>query len=623
MPIAVTRRNLAAVGLLLISAFLAGAQTSGPLPLPEGTVLLRENAGLIQRSRSAGSDWSRVSGLPERVLPAERAGEPLPITAVAVEHPGRENRAGRAVLGLTPGLKQPGVLVSFPGGRVLVAVGLRLFESRDGLESWREVELAQSVSRATYITAIAIDPQDPDHWIIGTSYDGLFQSRDAGDSWTDLTERRATWPIYQGAGFFDEISRLWFTPQSELIVELAFGGGYLSVSLDPLAVRRLSPLTDERVGYQAISGAIGTQLFRPLYRTALWEPGRALAAQSLGHARERRQEAVDQRGIYLSAQNAHPELLDAYFDLMDRFSYNSLIVDFKDDEGRITYESSVPLAREIGAVTPMIEPRELISRAHARGFSVVARVVVFKDPKLFAYDNNRYAYWDRERQIPWGRYRVIEDGETGARRTVNVEPWVDAYSPDVWDYVVAVSQEIESMGIDEIQFDYVRFPSDGAVQNIESRFRPQGADQVQALEAFLSAAQNRLQSPISIDVFGFNAWARMSYLGQDISRLSAYVDVISPMAYPSHYARAFLPQFTYLERAYHIYRSGTYRAQALAGPRTIIRPYVQAFLIGPELEFERPTFERYLQLQIEGLEDSPASGYTLWNASGRYYMLPR
>ncbi|MFW6248057.1 MAG: putative glycoside hydrolase, partial [bacterium] len=338
-------------------------------------------------------------------------------------------------------------------------------------------------------------------------------------------------------------------------------------------------------------------------------------------AAARRAAAADRTGIYLTAVNATPEKLPAYFDYIERHGFNSVVVDFKDDHGRLTYASELPTARAAGAVRPVINAAELVEAAHARGISVIARIVVFKDPILYAYDDHRLALWDGRLDRPWGVYRSYTDEETGAARTVQVEHWVDAYSPEVWEYNVNVAREVADLGVDEIQFDYIRFPSDGRAEDIVSRFAVPGANRVQALEGFLASARDAIDLPISIDVFGFNAWSRMSYLGQDITRLGRYVDVISPMFYPSHFVTSFLPQFGYLERARLIYDLGTRRAHELA-PEPLIRPYVQAFLIGRELDFEEPTYRRYLDLQVEASLEAGSSGYTLWNASGRYYMLP-
>jgi hypothetical protein len=103
--------------------------------------------------------------------------------------------------------------------------------------------------------------------------------------------------------------------------------------------------------------------------------------------------------------------------------------------------------------------------------------------------------------------------------------------------------------------------------------------------------------------------------------ISRYVDAISPMFYPSHFSRSFLPSFTYLDRATEIYRTGTRRASEIVGGRALIRPFVQAFLIGGELEFDVPTYTRYLHNQIEGSLEGNAAGFLLWNQSNRYYMV--
>ena len=77
----------------------------------------------------------------------------------------------------------------------------------------------------------------------------------------------------------------------------------------------------------------------------------------------------------------------------------------------------------------------------------------------------------------------------------------------------------------------------------------------------------------------------------------------------------------YLQRAERIYLEGTLRAQSAVGGRSLIRPYVQAFLIGGELAMGVPQYSQYLLNQVQGCLTAPSSGFTLWNASNRYYMV--
>ncbi|MFW5744375.1 MAG: WD40/YVTN/BNR-like repeat-containing protein, partial [Spirochaetota bacterium] len=248
---------LAALLLLTGPAFAQIAR--GPAPLPERSVVARLlPGGLLERSVDAGRSWHRVDGLPRRVLPAERAGEPLPVTAFAVAPPSPDDPTRRAALASSPGVKRPGYSVVSQADPALAAVGDRLFLSTDGLATWNEIDLDDAISGSTHITALAIDPADPSHWLAGTSYDGLYRTRDAGASWTDLTAERAAWPIYSGAGFFEEIAALWFTSDGDVLVQAGFGQGFTRVELDPLSVVRLRPLREGGESYGALARALGS-----------------------------------------------------------------------------------------------------------------------------------------------------------------------------------------------------------------------------------------------------------------------------------------------------------------------------------------------------------------------------
>ena len=247
---------------------------------------------------------------------------------------------------------------------------------------------------------------------------------------------------------------------------------------------------------------------------------------------------------------------------------------------------------------------------------------VFKDKRMYDYKKNAYAIWDSGRKGPWGNRIAIENKETGETEYQQHEFWVDPFASEIWEYNLAVARELESRGVDEIQFDYIRFPSDGNMSGIFYRHRREGMSRIEALESFLSMVRAEISVPLSTDLYGFNSWYRMgNWIGQNIELVSHYVDVICPMFYPSHFPREFMNGIPYLERAEWIYREGSARSAEIAGGRSIIRPYVQAFLLPFEYYMEEPEYGEYLVRQLRGTADSPASGFTLWNNTNRYYMI--
>ncbi len=225
-------------------------------------------------------------------------------------------------------------------------------------------------------------------------------------------------------------------------------------------------------------------------------------------------------------------------------------------------------------------------------------------------------------KAPWRYLKKSVDEETGEESFYQGEYWVDPYSEYVWDYNIAIAKELQDKGVDEVQFDYIRFPSDGDLGRITWRFRREGMGKLEALESFLAKARESLSIPLSTDVYGYCGWARISnWVAQNIEMFSRYVDVVQPMFYPSHFPRDFLGSMEYLPRAKYIYQEGTRRAAYMVEGRSIIRPYVQAFRIGGELAFNQHVYSAYLVNQVQGSLQGAASGFTLWNASNDYYMV--
>ncbi len=449
-----------------------------------------------------------------------------------------------------------------------------LYFSSDSGNSWKRIDAKVNISDAIYITAATVNPGNPDHLVIGTSYYGIFHSMDAGETWNDWDPDTKMKPLYQGAGFYNEITGLSFNSEATRIyIREGFGGKLYSSAPGAPA---LEPVHPENTAELFPSGGPLSRLAMSVLAPDSHWPGNFPVPPGLlednvlpasfnrtTQWRARRQSASNKYGIFLNAHQVSARL-DEHLDFMAEQGINSVVIDYKDDQGLLRYDSNLELARRANAIRSLYSASTVIQKLHEHNIYVIARLVVFKDRALYNYDGSSYALWDRRLQEPWGVYRrstpqASEENPEPESVVQQVEYWVDPYSEDVRNYNIDIAVELQKLGVDEIQFDYIRFPSDGKTRDIASRFLrdergnlahvDKNSQRVGILTKFLSEARKKLTIPIGTDVFGFNAWSRMSYLGQDIEAISNYVDVISPMSYPSHYPGNFFPEMTYLDRA--------------------------------------------------------------------------
>ncbi|MCX7750656.1 MAG: putative glycoside hydrolase [Candidatus Bipolaricaulota bacterium] len=287
---------------------------------------------------------------------------------------------------------------------------------------------------------------------------------------------------------------------------------------------------------------------------------------------------TDRRGVYLSAPAAaQPGYLETILGKLSEFGLDTVVVDVKNNHGEVCYASGVDLARRIGAVKVHLDLRAVVRAVHARGMYLIARQVVFYDPLL-------------------------------ARHLGYDSPWVLPTVPAATAYNLEIAAEVAAAGVDEIQFDYIRFPDDGPIG-------PDYSGRCTAVEAFLQAARSRLKLPLSADVYGrvtfpWNA-RKIDPIGQQLEGMARWVDAVSPMVYPSHY----------VERAFKDDPYGTVHQavrDARARVETPIRPYLQAFemAIPPGM-----TYTTYILEQIRAAEEAGASGYLFWNPRSDYSVL--
>ncbi|MDR2185723.1 MAG: hypothetical protein LBO80_08700 [Treponema sp.] len=329
--------------------------------------------------------------------------------------------------------------------------------------------------------------------------------------------------------------------------------------------------------------------------------------------------AADKTGLYLPVDHAlDPLSLKPYLDLIKDRNLNMIVIDMKDDYGRLRFSPKNPEISAKGRVFRPVDIDAFLRDMHSRDIYAVARVVVFKDPELALKEGGKYAVWDRTANRPWTGYRIV-DGEA-----VNYdEQWVDPYSEEVWEYTAAVAEELHDRGFDEIQFDYIRFPTDGVnLAGAQYRWQNPGMDMESAIHSFLRHIRFRIRAPISIDIYGANGWYRTgARTGQEVELLAPYVDVICPMYYPSHFQQGFLAQYPAELRPYRIYYQGTLRTRRIARGQVVVRPYAQAFHLN--VSFDNAYYSPlYVLREAEGVRRAGKGGLTYWNNMGRYGDIP-
>jgi len=280
----------------------------------------------------------------------------------------------------------------------------------------------------------------------------------------------------------------------------------------------------------------------------------------------------DRIGVYLTSHAiGKPGVLDGVLAAVREEKLNAVVINVKNMHGELTYESSIPLASTIGASSGRVDFCSLVPALHEEGVYLIARQVLFYDPKLAAFLG-------------------VSDS------------WVLPDDDRAVSYNLEVAQEVARLGFDEIQFDYVRFPDGGELLPIyEQRY--------EAVNDFLRRAREELPGGlvISVDVFGRVLWnwnkKRIDPIGQSLEEMSACIDLISPMLYPSHYVEQY-----YKDNPYQLVKDALSVGKERVS--TSFRPFLQVF----DRAIPYPmSLEAYVRAQIKAAEEMGASGYLFWN----------
>ena len=287
-------------------------------------------------------------------------------------------------------------------------------------------------------------------------------------------------------------------------------------------------------------------------------------------------------GVYLTSYAVAKEgVLVGVMDAAREGKLNAVVINVKNMHGEITYASSVPLAMNINASTGRVDMSALIRMLKANGIYVIARQVLFYDPKLATYLGNS-------------------------------DPWIAPDNTVAINYNLQIAQEVASLGFDEIQFDYVRYADAGSLTPVyDARYT--------AVNAFLASARRLLNGHVelSVDVFGRVLWnwnkKGIDPIGQSLEGIALHVDFISPMLYPSHYSEQ-----RYKDDPYKVVKDALTAGEERV--TTPFRPFLQAFDRYIPVGM---TMEDYIRNQVRAAKELGADGYLFWNPSCDYAALYR
>ena len=283
---------------------------------------------------------------------------------------------------------------------------------------------------------------------------------------------------------------------------------------------------------------------------------------------------------------------------------NAVVFDIKDSDGSVNVAFDHPLAgrqhiyiRDLPKFTHFL---------HSEGMHAIARIAMFRDQRLVE-THPELAVKSRRTGQPWR-----ENGKL---------VWTDTSNPKVQEYDIALAKYVADSGVDEIQFDYVRFPAEGDQKDASFYFQTEHPkwQRSDVIADFLKRTYAELHPKgvlLSLDVFGVMAWQRpvdLSHTGQDIVQMAKYCDVLSPMIYPSHFFR--MDGYAHPGDApEHFIGESMGRFKLITkDSNSVIRPWLQAF------RWRTKTYSpEYIETQVRVSKEKGGVGFLFWNAGNDY-----
>lgn len=313
------------------------------------------------------------------------------------------------------------------------------------------------------------------------------------------------------------------------------------------------------------------------------------------------------KAIYVSGPVGGNDALWAEkLQIVESTEVNAIVLDLKDSTGQVFYDTNVAMASTIGAKNPKFDVQTRLKEMKDRGIYTIARIVCFEDP-LLANARNDLA---------------IHDVTTGGLWTTwNGLAWVNAHQREVWQYNIDLAVEAANLGFDEIQLDYIRFPSDGLLENADYGGQYANEPRLDAITGFLGQMQAALKptgSLLAVDIFGLTMWDDGDGgIGQNFAAIAPLVDIVCPMIYPSHFYPGDLGLDIPNNHPYEVIHSSLVNGAAkMPDAAYKLRPWLQDFSYGEGIEYG----DAEVAAQIQAADDFGGNGWMLWSPSNEYHV---
>ncbi len=311
--------------------------------------------------------------------------------------------------------------------------------------------------------------------------------------------------------------------------------------------------------------------------------------------------AAQARGVHVSFSRAgSSDGWNEALALLDSAGLNAMQLDVKDESGQVGYTSQVRLAVATGSGLGVLPIKERLQDLKDRGIYSIARIVVFRDPFL-------------------AQKRPDLMVRTAGGSPLAAGTWVDPYSKEVQDYNLDLALEAYQLGFDEVQFDYIRFPEDGAAATAvySCKAEDDTRTRVDVIAGYLSYVRSAItwDRLFSATVFGYMSIAEDDQgIGQRPERMASFVDYLSPMSYPSHYGPGNYGFDNPNAYPYEVIDASLKGFEPLVEPSGCrLRPWLQAFSWSPP-----PYGRNEIRAQINATEDNNIKTWLLWNEDVSY-----